>query len=269
MKKVVVTLTIALLVLIFAVSAWMVGSYLVESRQQAKENEELANMVSKPTESQPVTSDTTAATTVEGTFGSAANLVDANGVLEEYSEALAKYPDMVGWIRIDGTKLNYPVMQTPDRPNYYLDHNLNGVSSAWGAIYAREECDINKPSDNITLYGHHMRDGSMFACLDTYKYKKTWDENPLIFFDTLYGYHVYKIFAVFTTSANIGEGFSYHQMIDAKDKKDFDNFIAKCKELSLYDTGVTPEYGDKTICLSTCEYSHDNGRLVVAAVRLS
>lgn len=268
MKKVVVTLTIALLVLIFAVSAWMVGSYLVESRQQAKENEELANMVSKPTETQP-TSGTTAATTVEGTFGSADNLVDANGVLEEYSEALAKYPDMVGWIRIDGTKLNYPVMQTPDRPNYYLDHNLNGVSSAWGAIYAREECDINKPSDNITLYGHHMRDGSMFACLDTYKYKKTWDNNPLIFFDTLHGYHVYKIFAVFTTSANIGEGFSYHQMIDAKDKKDFDDFIAKCKELSLYDTGVTPEYGDKTICLSTCEYSHDNGRLVVAAVRIS
>ena len=213
--------------------------------------------------------------------GSATVTVDQakqDELAEEYPEVNEKFlplleqnKDVIGWITMgdpDDPFIDNVVVQGDDNA-YYLDHNLNGVSSAWGAIYAREECDINKPSDNITLYGHHMRDGSMFACLDTYKYKKTWDENPLIFFDTLYGYHVYKIFAVFTTSANIGEGFSYHQMIDAKDKKDFDNFIAKCKELSLYDTGVTPEYGDKTICLSTCEYSHDNGRLVVAAVRIS
>ena len=80
---------------------------------------------------------------------------------------------------------------------------------------------------------------------------------------------MYKIFAVFKTSANIGEGFTYHNMIDAQDQADFNQFIAKCKELSFYETGITPVYGDKIICLSTCEYTLDNGRLVVAAMRIS
>ena len=177
--------------------------------------------------------------------------------------------DMVGWIKIEGTKVNYPVMQTPDNPNYYLYRDFDGKDSARGCIYAREECDINDPSDNITLYGHNMRDGSMFAAANAYVHKATWEENPLIFFDTLYEYHTYKIFAVFKTSANIGEGFTYHNMIDAQNKEDFDQFIAKCKDLSFYDTGITPQYGDKIICLSTCEYTLDNGRLVIAAVRIS
>ena len=82
-------------------------------------------------------------------------------------------------------------------------------------------------------------------------------------------YHTYKIFAVFKTSANIGQGFSYHQFVDAENEKEFNDFVSKCKELSFYDTGITPVYGDKLICLSTCEYTLDNGRLVVAAVRIT
>ena len=74
---------------------------------------------------------------------------------------------------------------------------------------------------------------------------------------------------MFKTSANIGEGFSYHQFVDAANEKEFNDFVSKCKELAFYDTGITPVYGDKLICLSTCEYTLDNGRLVVAAVRIT
>ena len=109
----------------------------------------------------------------------------------------------------------------------------------------------------------------MFAALNDYVSKETWENNPLIFFDTLYEYHVYKIFAVFKTEASIDKGFKYHNMIDASSKEDFDNFIATAKNLSFYDTGITPQYGDKVICLSTCEYTLMNGRLVMAAVRIS
>ena len=109
----------------------------------------------------------------------------------------------------------------------------------------------------------------MFAALNAYVDKETWEENSLIFFDTLYDFHVYKIFAVFQTTASIGEGFSYHQMVDAESEEDFNEFIKTCKQLAYYDTGITPKYGDKTICLSTCEYSEENGRLVVAAYRIS
>lgn len=267
MKKIVYTLAIVLLVLVFAVSAVLVGNYIVESREQAEKNAALSALKDSVKETAPQTTDPVE-TTPEGTF-SEAEFRDENGMLMEYSEIYAKNNDLVGWIRIDGTKLDYPVMQTPDRPNYYIDHDFDGKDSAWGAIYAREECDIFEPSDNITLYGHNMRDGSMFAPLNDYVYKETWENNPLIFFDTLYEYHVYKIFAVFKTEATIGRGFKYHNVIDAGSKEEFDQFIATAKDLAFYDTGITPQYGDKVICLSTCEYTLNNGRLVMAAVRIS
>lgn len=268
MKKSLYILTVVLLIVIFGVSAFFVGSYVIESREQARKNEELTNLKNNIQESKPTASAIPEETAPEATF-SPVEMRDENGMLIEYGEIYAKNPDLVGWIRIDGTKLDNPVVQTPDRPNFYLDHDFDGNSSAWGAIYAREECNVNEPSDNVTLYGHNMRDGSMFASLNAYTEKETWENNPLIFYDTLYEYHVYKIFAVFKTSANLGQGFTYHNMIDADNKDAFDAFISKCKELSFYDTGITPQFGEKVICLSTCEYTLDNGRLVVAAVRIS
>ena len=160
-------------------------------------------------------------------------------------------------------------MQTPDDPNFYLKKNFSGDYSSHGCIYAREECDLLEPSDNVTIYGHNMMDGSMFAGLHKYTNKAKWEENSLIIFNNLYEYHVYKIFAVFKTTASMDEGFRYHQFVNADSEEDFDQFIAECKELSFYETGITPVYGDKVICLSTCEYTLANGRLVVAAVRIS
>ena len=136
------------------------------------------------------------------------------------------------------------------------------------AIYAWEAADINKPSDNITLFGHCMKDGSMFAALSAYTNKSAWENNSLITFNTLYEYHTYKIFAVFKVSANVGN-FAYHQFVDAANEEEFNDFVATCKDLAFYDTGITPKYGDKLITLSTCEYTLDNGRLVVCAVRIS
>lgn len=269
MKKKLYILAIVFLLVVFGVSAFMVGSYILEGKEQKEKYDSLSALKdsAKENATQP-TEATQEETDPEGTF-SEAEIRDENGMLVEYGEIYALNKDVVGWIRMDGTEMDYPVMQTPDRPNHYLYKDFDGKQSARGSIYIREECDINEPSDNITIYGHNMRDGSMFECLNAYTRKEAWDNNPLIFFDTLYEYHVYKIFAVFKTSANIGEGFTYHNMIDAKDKEDFDKFVAKCKELSFYETGETPVYGDKLICLSTCEYTLDNGRLVVAAMRIS
>lgn len=268
MKKLVYTLTIVLLALIFCVSAFFVGRYIINSREQARKNAQLSQL--KDSTSEPTGTTAPQETGPEATFG-AVEVRDENGMLLEYSKIYAENPDLVGWIRIDGTKLDNPVVQTPDNPNFYLDHDFSGQHSEWGAIYAREECDVFKHSDNITLYGHNMRDGSMFACLNDYTEKAVWEQNPLIFFDTLYEYRVYKIFAVFKTTATLGKGFTYHNMIEAESKEAFDEFIHTCKALSFYDTGITPQYGDKVICLSTCEYTdiYGNGRLVAAAVRIS
>ena len=250
--KIVYIAVIVILIGVFGFSAFQVGSYFLASRQQQNEFDELAAMKEQAAQQATATEETT-----------------EPPILQDYAAIYEENNHVVGWIKIEGTKVNYPVMQTPEEPNYYLKRNFNGKYSEHGCIYAREECDINEPSDNITLYCHNMLDGSMFAALLDYEDKATWEYNPLIFFDTLHEYHVYKIFAVFKTTASIDEGFKYHNMIDALDEEDFNNFIATAKELSFYDTGITPEYGDKIICLSTCEYTLKNGRFVVAAVRIS
>ena len=267
MKKSLYIAAIVVLLVIFGISAFQVGSYVLESRQQEEQFDDLAASVQAAQEAAAATTEpdeTTEATEepVETTEGEPV-------ILPGYAELYEDNPDMVGWLKIEGTKLNYPVMQTPHEKDYYLKRDFYGNHSEHGCIYAREECDVFRPSDNITLYGHNMKDGSMFAPLNAYVNKDAWEYNSFIFFDTLYENHVYEIFAVFTTTASIGEGFSYHQMEDAADEEEFNEFIRTCKDLQLYETGITPVYGDKIICLSTCEYSQDNGRLVVAAYRIS
>lgn len=197
-------------------------------------------------------------------------LENGSDFLPWYQELHNENPDMVGWLQIENTKINYPVMQTSeDNANFYLYRDFDKNESIRGCIYAWEGCDIFEPSDNITLFGHNMKDGTMFAYLGNYYNKSTWEDNPLIFFDTLTESHVYKIFAVFKTSGTDDVGFAYHKMVDAADEAAFNEFVSTCKELAFYDTGITPVYGDKLLCLSTCEYTIDNGRFVVAAVRIT
>jgi len=190
-----------------------------------------------------------------------------SSILPEYAALYEENPDLVGWMTIDGTPVNYPVMQSPDRPDYYLHRNFQREHNSHGCLYVRESCDVFAPADNLTIYGHHMRDGSMFASLESYRKEDFCKEYPTIRFDTLYEHHTYTIFAVFTTLASVGDGFSYHLFEDAADETEFNDFVSACKNLSLYNTGITPRYGDKLICLSTCEYTRTNGRLVVAAVQ--
>ena len=268
MKKVISIVIVVALVATFAVSAFMVGKYFVNSKKSGDAYDELAQMVTKPSgETKPSdeAEETEQATEDSGVI---VERLPRHEVLPEYQDVYERNSDMVGWIKIEGTKVNYPVMQTKERPNYYLKRDFDSNPSDWGSIYVREECDVNKPSDNVTIYGHNMIDCSMFGDLKNYGTKAFWEAHKEIYFDTLSEYHVYEIFSVFKTTANEGEGFTYHQMEDAANEQEFNEFIAQCKKLSFYDTGITPVYGDKLICLSTCEYTLDNGRLVVAARRI-
>lgn len=254
---------IVILSAVFIISGIQVASYLIDSMQQKDTYNELAAIVeqSRGEITPPAPVEPEADTTIP------ADNPTEPVILPEYVPLYEKNADTVGWMEIEGTRINYPVMQTPDRPDYYLKRNFNHERSAHGCLYVRESCDVFAPSDNVTIYGHHMKDGSMFADLESFLYQDFWENHPTIRFDTLYEHHTYTIFAVFRTTASLDEGFAYHHFEDAQDEADFDDFISSCKELSLYDTGITPQYGDKLICLSTCEYTRANGRLVVVAVR--
>lgn len=267
-------LYIALVIILagaFAVSAFYLGSYFLEGKKQADRFNELSQMVEDARENQATQSADTSAPTED----SQPETTETTGpteptILPWYQDVYELNHDLVGWIRIDGTVVDYPVMQTSvDNRDYYLRRDFDGSDATRGCIYVREECDVFTPSDNVTIYGHKMHDGSMFAVLLDYADKAVWEDNSLISFDTLYEYHTYQIFAVFNTTATVDEGFKYHRMENAANKAEFDKFIATCKELAFYDTGITPQYGDKIICLSTCDYSLENGRFVVAAVRIA
>lgn len=194
--------------------------------------------------------------------------IDESTILEKLRPWYQQNKDLVGWIQIPGTVVDEPVMQTPHFKDYYLDKGLDHQYLKAGTLYIREQCDVFAPSDNLTIYGHNMADNSRFGILDYYKKKSYWKEHQYIQFDTLFEEHTYQVFAVFKTSANLGQGYPYHRFENAQTKEEFDEFVKTVKDLAFFDTGITPQYGDKLITLSTCEYTLDNGRLVVVAVRV-
>lgn len=250
MNKKVYIIIIAVLAAILSVSTFILVRNYFDAAKQTEQYQELAGVVEQ--------------NDAEETTEPAA---DNATILPEYAEPYEQNKDMVGWVRIDGTKLNYPVMQSVDEPNFYLKHGFDKKYTDYGCPYVQENCDVLAPSDNIVLYGHHMSDGSMFAVLDKYKKEAFWKEHKTIQFDTLTKRNKYEIIAAFKTVVytDSPESFKYYHFTDAENREEFDEYIAKCKELSFYDTGVTAEYGDKLITLSTCEYSRNNGRIVVVA----
>lgn len=256
-----------ILMIIFAillcVSLWPLIRYAYNSRVQSNYYDDIASYVNLdatvPSEAPDPTETTEAVTepTVEETLPP---------ILPQYEELYNMNSDIVGWIKIEDTKINYPVMQTPREPDFYLKRDFNKKKNSYGCLYAMELGDINKPSDNITIYGHNMRDGSMFAGLHQYKRQSYWEKHSYFTFDTIREQHEYQIFAAFKTSY---KKFPYHMFVNSEDEKEFDSFVATCKELSFYDTGITPEYGDKLVCLSTCQSGYYDGRMVVVGVRIS
>ncbi len=191
--------------------------------------------------------------------------------LSDYQDLYLQNNDMVGWIKIEDTKINYPVMQSKDNPNFYLKHGFDKAYTDYGCPYIQENCDADIPSDNLIIYGHNMKDSSMFSGLMNYTDKSFWESHKTISFDTLTEKCDYEIIAAFKTVVytDSPESFKYYQFINADTGDEFNAYITKCKELALYDTGVTAEYGDKLITLSTCEYSRNNGRMVVVAKKIA
>ena len=274
-KKIIYYSLIGLFGAAFVVSLVLIGNYFLNSKKIENEYDDLANLRASIQANQATTlPGTTAATTPTAPDQPPATTPTEPPAPTEPQMLPEQQPfydlnnDMVGWIYIPGTNVNYPVMQTPDNKDYYLKRTFYKMWSDWGAIYAREDCDINTPSDNITLYGHHMADNSMFASLDYYKKQSFWQDHQTFSFDTLYERHTYQVFAVFKTTGNVG-GFPYHQFVNAASEEEFNQFVADIKSMAFYETGISAEYGDKLLCLSTCEYTLNNGRFVVVAKRIS
>lgn len=194
-------------------------------------------------------------------------------VLDEYKNLLIKYKKLIGWLTFDdktiGGESGFPVMQTSDN-EYYLTHNMDQEYDRNGTIFMDKDCDVLKPSTNFIIYGHHMKSGRMFGKLDLYADQEYCEEHPYIWFDTIYEKGTYEVMYVFRSRVyNESEiVFKYYQFIDANSRQEFDSYMEEMASMSLYDTGVTAEYGDQLLTLSTCDYQEKNGRFVVVAKKI-
>lgn len=187
------------------------------------------------------------------------------GPLEQYQQLYAENPEMAGWLRIDGTVIDYPVMHTPQDPEKYLHRNFRGEESYAGTPFIDYRC--TEESDNLVIYGHNMSDGSMFHTLPDYQQKSYWQAHPVIRFDSVYDEREYEVVAAFYDRVYYTHetNFKFYNFIDATDEADYNHAVAQFKKKSLYDTGITPQYGQQLITLVTCTYQVENGRFVVVA----
>lgn len=247
-KNIFIILGILLLIVILAISSYFFIKQVLENRNLDKQYEDIQDIV-----------------TTEIVSNNTEDKKEDIREIINLSELYKINNDLVGWIKIDGTNIDYPVMQNED---YYLRRNVYKNYSYYGTPYLAKYCDI-KNSDNLVIYGHHIKNNAMFGELEKYKKKAFYNDHKYIKFYTLENEltieHVYEVIATFKTIVYSDNGFKYYSFNNAKNSQDFNDYVSMCKQLQFYETEKTANYGDKLITLSTCEYSRKNGRIVVVA----
>lgn len=190
-------------------------------------------------------------------------------VLEEYQTLYNKNKKLIGWLKIDDTNIDYPVMQTANN-EYYLDHNYNQEYDKNGSLFLDKDCDVVHRNTNLIIYGHHMKSGKMFGNLNLYSSEDYCKKHSTIQFDTIYEKGTYQVMYVFRSRIYNEDEivFKYYQFLNAASEKEFSSYMQEMAALSLYDTGVTAAYGDELLTLSTCDNSEQDGRFVVVAKRV-
>ncbi len=194
---------------------------------------------------------------------------DAPDILEEYSTLYIKNKSLIGWLTIDGTAIDYPVMQSKNE-EYYLDHNFDQKKDRNGSLFLDADCSIWPRSQNLIIYGHNMKSGKMFGTLSSYKSESYFKKHPTILFDSLYEKGEYQVMYVFSEIVHdeAEVTFKYYQFIDANSAEEYASNMEEMKKKSLYDTEVTSSYGDKLITLSTCDYAEGAERFAVVAKKI-
>ena len=190
-------------------------------------------------------------------------------ILDEYKTLYSKNKRLIGWLKIDDTNIDYPVMQTENN-EYYLDHNFNQEYDKNGSLFLDCDCNVYPRSTNMIIYGHHMKSGSMFGNLQQYAKESYGKKHSVIEFDTIYEKATYQVMYVFRSQVYNEDDvvFKYYQFIEANSEEEFNFYMKEMASISLYDTGVTANFGDSLLTLSTCDSSQTDGRFVVVAKRI-
>ena len=242
-----------ILVLVFLVSAGMVTKMLIQGKMEDDAFAAWAESVEKTTPK-----------TIHKAEKEENKSVDANSYTKYYL-LHEQNPNFVGWLTMDNTAVNYPVMYTPDEPEYYLRRAFDGSYAVSGTPFIGTGATID--SDCFIIYGHNMDNGTMFGTLDHYQDPTFFKANPRFTFTTLTEKRTYEVFAAVSTQLlyDHEEGFRYYQSCGDLTEEKFNTLITWLKNHASYESGIIPNYGEQIVMLSTCSYHTDNGRFIVAA----
>lgn len=178
---------------------------------------------------------------------------------------------LAAWLTIEGTEVDYPVMYTPEEPEYYLRRAFDGSYALSGSLFIGAGCVPD--GSNVLIYGHEMQDGSMFGGLDRYAQEEYAREHPEICYDRIredgsYEHRTFLVMAAFYSRVYQPEEenvFRYYHAIDLSEESAFKDYVSQVETASLYDLGVSAAYGDRLLTLSTCSSHTQDGRFVVVA----
>ena len=194
---------------------------------------------------------------------------DEENIINIVKELKNMNDDFVGILSIPDTIINYPVMYTKGE-DYYLRRSFDKKQSDAGTLFIDKYNNINPIDDNIIIYGHNMRNGTMFHELLNYKKESFYKDHKYIYFDKVDGIQKYEVISAFYSKVYYEDEnvFKYYKFYNAANDEELNYYIKNIKELALYDTNISAKLGDKFITLSTCEYSQENGRFVVVAKKV-
>ncbi len=184
-------------------------------------------------------------------------------MLPEYQELYLQNPDLAGWLTISGTKIDYPVMSTPEDPEFYSHRGFDKEESANGLLFLDENSYLDEEGANVIIYGHNMKNGSMFADLISYENEAFAQQHPVIELDTLYEKRTYEVVSVMKSADVSLLPFDFTSLYSDRAQEVLENV----KSHALYTRGDPFALGEDFLTLSTCEYGEKDGRLVVFARR--
>lgn len=257
-------LTAVLLLGILAISAVLTGCSQEAPVETAPvvESEPTATIEPAPREAEETIAPSTTAPAV-----------GAQVMLPEMAELYAENNEIAGWIEIKGTEVDYPVMYTPDDGQFYLYRTFEKEEDPTkeGCLFIDEFCSVDPRDTNLLIHGHNMKNGTMFHSLLNYKEEDYYKEHPVITFNSLYEEEQYEIAYVFLSQVynQDDDVFKFYKFYNAENEEEYKYYTDNCKALELYSTGVTPEFDDDLITLTTCEYTVENGRMVVVARKIT
>ena len=236
-------------IIIFVCGIGYLTYYLYDRNKNNKDNEEILNNIE----------------------------IDESKITESKTERMIQLEELqkeneeiIGWLEIEGTNINYPVLQTSDN-DYYLTHNYKKEYSSSGSLFLDKDFDMVNGSSNYLIYGHRNKQGLMFEDLIKYAEEDFYKEHTKIKFTTNKDDSIYEILSVFysrvyyKSEKNV---FRYYYFVNAENEQEYNDFVENAKKASIYDTGVTAQYGEQLLTLSTCEYSQEDGRFVVVCKKV-